>query len=481
MAVVAVLAVLTAALLSFLPIELAVAAASLPLLLWLSVCRPGLLSAALIVLVVLQDALVGAGATWLQAADEAIVLVLAAGLGIRLIRSGTLSRTPLDRATLCLAGTGLAATVLQSVPLTVALLGGLSIFKGLLSWHVAARVRLRGLSTERFLEGVAWIAAALGLLAVIQRIGGEPVYAAMGRLAYFERYAGGKAPSVFYNHNALGHALVLGGALALGLAMQGRPRSRMSAAAVACLAGLLVSASREAWLGAAAGLLLAPLVLRSRRLLAVALIVVSILAIGGTAVYASSETMRTDVAQRSEGVIEGWRDFRLGFSGDKYRGEYRVYIVLKSIEVWRDHMWLGTGPGRFGGQVAVTHQTPIYETYNFQPLDGAHIPLDVFWSRLLAEWGLAGTLCFVWAYGLVLSAHLVAIRATDPLARAVGLGGIVAWGAMLVFGMFAPALEDPLTSIPFWAWGGLSWQLARSAGIEGGRRARVTITHARPS
>ena len=54
-------------------------------------------------------------------------------------------------------------------------------------------------------------------------------------------------------------------------------------------------------------------------------------------------------------------------------------------------------------------------------------------------------------------------RAPDPLGRATGLAAAMALAAVLVLGVFSPALEDPLSSMPFWALGGLTWALGRAS------------------
>ncbi|MCB0215186.1 MAG: O-antigen ligase family protein [Caldilineae bacterium] len=453
---------LAAALLAAGPMPLGLALVAAPIGIWLAARFPGRLLAGLLLLVMAQDALVGIGLGWLQVADEALVLAGAAGLMVRAVETGRLARRPFDAPSLGLAVGGLAAALLQAIPPLVAALGGLALFKGLLAGHLAARSPLDRARLDRFLACLAWLCAAFALVALVQRLGGQPVFDRMGLSDYYQRYAGGKAPSVFFNHNALGHVLVMGGALALARALTatGAARRRMAVCAATCLAGLMVSASRESWLGAAAGLLLAPLLLRSRRLWRIGLATSLSLGLGAALVYGGSETMRAEIARRSAGVIDGWQDFQLGFQGQRFRGEYRVYVLLKSAEVWRDQPWLGTGPGRFGGQVALRYPSPVYPRYDFLPLNGVYYPLDVFWARLLAEWGLVGAGFYLWAFGRVLLACRRAARAPDALARAVGLSGIVVWAAVLVFGVFAPALEDPLVAIPFWAWGGLAWQLA---------------------
>jgi hypothetical protein len=154
----------------------------------------------------------------------------------------------------------------------------------------------------------------------------------------------------------------------------------------------------------------------------------------------------------------------MGFTGMQFRGEYRVYVLLKSWQIFLDHPFLGTGPGRFGGHIATVFESPIYEQYSFLPLDGVYQPLDVFWSRLVTEFGLLGTALYLWA--LVAAGRIMraASASREPLARGLGVGGLMALTAVLVFGVFSPALEDPLVTIPFWAWAGLCWSLTCTDG-----------------
>lgn len=454
-------------------ILIAAALAILAAALW-----PGAWLGLLLVLVILQDWLSARGLPLVQFADEALVLAGLAGIVARTwwriqaegtrpadrTRCVAIPRTPLDLPTLAFAAVGVVAAVAEDIPPVVAALGLLALMKGLLAFQLGARTPLSDRGLRRGLRIVLGLIAALALIGLLQRLGGEPIYRLTGQAGHFATWIGGKTPSLFFNHNAFGHALVLGGALALGLALGlgtavgRRTRRRLALIALACLAGLVVAGSREAWLAAAVGVAVVAAVGRSRRLVMLAAAVVVVIGIGAVTVSLGSPLMRAELARRSAGIGDGWHAYRLGFTGQQFRGEYRVYVLLKSWDIFRDHPVWGTGPGRFGGQVAVRYPSPIYPRYDFLPLDGQHAPLDVFWARLLTEFGLAGTLCYLAAFAAALRIHWRARRSSDPLTRGLGLGGLMAWVAIALFGVFSPALEDPLTAIPLWIWAGVVWR-----------------------
>ena len=418
----------------------------------------------LIVLVVLQDWLVGLGLSQLQVMDEALVLLGLASLAAGIVLHRRFTTTPLDIPSLCFIGAGIIGALLAQIPAIIAAFGLLALLKGLLAFQITGRLSTDGQRDERGLAWLILLSTALAAIALLQRFGGSSVYALMGRQEYFDLWQGGKAPSIFYNHNALGHVLVFGFALALAWRLAGPAkawqRASLNLATLIIFGGIIVSASRESWVGAAAGLLFLALLMRSRKILPIALVGCGLLFFGGIAVYFSSDLMRAEIARRSAGVVDGYQDYQLGFQGWKYRGEYRVYIILKSWEVFQDYPVWGTGPGRFGGHIAVRYPTPIYEDYQYLPLNGAFIPLDVFWSRLLTEFGLVGSAFFIWALLRCLRIFIRAARAEEDspiLLRTLGMGGLMVWAASICFGVFAPSFEDPLSAIPFWAWAGLTW------------------------
>jgi O-antigen ligase len=82
------------------------------------------------------------------------------------------------------------------------------------------------------------------------------------------------------------------------------------------------------------------------------------------------------------------------FSPEYYRG----YALVKSLEIWKDHPLMGSGPGTYGGVVSLIYNSSIYDQYNFESrwfnfMQGPR-SLDQFWPQCLAEMGIVGFISF---------------------------------------------------------------------------------------
>lgn len=75
---------------------------------------------------------------------------------------------------------------------------------------------------------------------------------------------------------------------------------------------------------------------------------------------------------------------------------FRDYARDKGMNVWRDHLLMGVGPGMFGGVVSKMFVSPVYKNYEFNfgllTLVGS---IDQYWPQLLAEVGIIGFILFV--------------------------------------------------------------------------------------
>ena len=67
--------------------------------------------------------------------------------------------------------------------------------------------------------------------------------------------------------------------------------------------------------------------------------------------------------------------------------------MLDALEIFSDHILIGTGPGTYGGWVSINYSlSPIYKEYGIILLGLSSI--DMFWPHFLVEVGLLG-LC-IW-------------------------------------------------------------------------------------
>jgi len=117
---------------------------------------------------------------------------------------------------------------------------------------------------------------------------------------------------------------------------------------------------------------------------------------------------------------------------------FRGYTLTKSIEIWKDYPILGIGPGMYGGVVSVVFNSPVYEQYGFSPHWFAFMSrirsLDQFWSQILAEMGLLGTLAFVFLlFTLFRVARKESLNARDYFRKRLLLGFSVVPVVLVVY------------------------------------------------
>jgi len=130
------------------------------------------------------------------------------------------------------------------------------------------------------------------------------------------------------------------------------------------------------------------------------------------------------------------------FTSETY---FRRYIILKSIEIWKDHPLVGVGPGMYGGWITDDFSSPVFEKYNFAPrwIESIkrHRTLDNFWFQHLAESGLLGAMCFVaLLFGLWKIALREMLLSHDPFRKAM-LSGLNAMLIAMVVHLFTTSLN----------------------------------------
>jgi hypothetical protein len=168
--------------------------------------------------------------------------------------------------------------------------------------------------------------------------------------------------------------------------------------------GVFVSVSRIAYTGLI--FIIGAYIFRNRkRIIILSLIPVIVLSflLGTLPVFDKLGTTKSDLSDKS-GLKknEVWTEECKGVIYRVTSTPYRIYARDKAIEVWKDHPFLGVGPGMFGGVVSVIFKSPVYKEYDFflmWVLEG-YRSLDQFWPQALAEIGVIGALAFI---GLLIS------------------------------------------------------------------------------
>ena len=237
-------------------------------------------------------------------------------------------------------------------------------------------------STQIVSFTLIFLAMAISLCAVWQFLAGARIVPSLSALAeslifshktwYFRRAYMDRGSGTYINPNHLAGMLEMLLPLAVAYTLVGRSKAVtrvvLGYAVLMMLAGIGVTVSRGSWVAAGFALLLlfgTLAVYRSYRFPALVLLVVLV---------ASSALVltRTDYFKQrfSKTFVSGTLDLNV-----------RYDLWQATVEMWRDHFWLGVGPGHYD------HRFRAYrpQSVQLQP-DRAHND----YLNLLADWGVAG-------------------------------------------------------------------------------------------
>jgi len=199
----------------------------------------------------------------------------------------------------------------------------------------------------------------------------------------------------------------------------------MAVCALAGLVGIVLSFSRGAWLGTAAGLL-AMLLVSARGLpiarVAVAGVVAVVLLTGGMR-YAPEA-----VQERYEQLVSQVRLFdarQVIVTPENFAAVERMAHWQTGIAMFQAEPLLGVGVGNFNGRFRDFQVHPGF------PTSAGHA--HNYYIQAAAETGTLGLAVYLWLIGTALAIALRAARTTrDALSRAVGLGAVGVTVALMV-------------------------------------------------
>lgn len=115
----------------------------------------------------------------------------------------------------------------------------------------------------------------------------------------------------------------------------------------------------------------------------------------------------------------------------------RHWSFNTAMEVFKKSPLLGTGPGSYGGQTALYHNSPVY----LQGLQNGYTPLfytDNQWVQVLVQTGLFGILALI---GFFVAVAVNNIRRYIQKRNYYSLGAVAILVAIIIFGSFANVLE----------------------------------------
>jgi putative inorganic carbon (HCO3(-)) transporter len=286
---------------------------------------------------------------------------------------------------------------------------------------------------ERFvwaLVAVVAIAAVVGLLQTGLCPGSQPDYGWPRWL--YHRCA--RARGFFSIYMTLAGVLTLALLLGLPLVISAQRRKRwLLVPWLIALAGLAATYTRGAWLGFAAGVgTLLPLTRRGRWLLVGGLVIV------GLVIFAGSQTLRQ-------------RLLTMGDPNDPTVRE-RIFMWRSGVAMWRDHPWLGVGPGGVKREYA---RYALPEAVKKRTGHVHNTPLQILVERGVL--GLAAWLA-IWVAFYARAIRLLRRLSNEAqLERALVVGSLAAITGFLVGGLSEHNFGDSEVVMVAWAILALPW------------------------
>ena len=265
------------------------------------------------------------------------------------------------------------------------------------------------------LAGVAQF--ALGAYQFTTRSG--PEFFAFGRFL--------RAYGTFEQPNPFGGYMGLVAPLALALTLYGRNRELPAwlnwmalAGLVAVTAGIAMSGSRGAWLGAAAAIGMVA-VLRGRQGQLILLIVVLLAALAG--MLGGLDSVPDQIVDRITGFLPLIGGLSTGndipgieVTDANYANLERLAFWQAAADMWSDHLWLGVGIGNYQAAYA-DYSLPKWRV----PLGHAHN----YYLNVAAETGLIGLSAYLalWA-AVIWRLAKITIQSQSTYVKALALGAL---------------------------------------------------------
>ncbi len=329
--------------------------------------------------------------------SEPMLAVTGAVIAVDAVRRGTLGgalRDPVAGLLVLFVALAAVSAVVNATPPLVALFGILMTIDAIAIFFVARMVpaddRARGIAIGAVVAAVV----AISLFGIAQVLLDPDLFGFVSFEGQFGE--GGRISSILGGPNLV--AALIG--LTLPFALFGSrhltdARLRWTArAALFVLAwALVLTFSRGAWISVGIGAVVGTLLLdwRSLPILAVALV----LAWGASTVMPRGLLVPEATGGSGGGgggpsIVDSTVD-RIGNLAD--RNDTRGRFLRDGLRIVDDHMWLGVGPGRYGGGAAKIIESPVYTEYDVE-LYG-YRTVHNFWLHLLGESGVLGTAVFL--------------------------------------------------------------------------------------
>lgn len=390
------------------------------------------------------------------AGDGLLVVALISTIVVNLMRNRhpILAFGPIGPALVGFIGLGIVSTIVNGVPLHIAGLGILSTVHSMIIFLVIISIGITAKDVHTFVYWTIGVMAVAALIGILQVFPQSPAWA-LGGLRMHAIGGLMRVDGPLEHPLSLGDDLAMTAPLAFMLLLFGRldrqKRDWLVLASGLMVVAILLTFAREAWIALAIGALFLGLTVE-RRLLKIfvvyvlpAIVLLALLTVPFLGSFNSVDT-----------------------------GAQRLTFFRLALPLIKSHLLFGAGPGRFGGHVALVTHTPLYAQYHLTGFFyGTGNQIDQFWTHLLAESGILGTL--VYLSGIV-ACFLVGRRAygsaVTPRRRAIILGLMYAIPVTVLISVTSSTLEAGPGATLFWGLMGMLIVLAmqgepdsRSAGV----------------
>lgn len=381
--------------------------------------------------------------------SEGLLTIAAIAIGARALIEGRFLPALRQPATVALGLfviLALASAVVNRVAPVNAAFGILFTVDAMAVFFLAAMVPWREVHLKVLVSIVVAIAGAAALLAVAQVVLSPTLF---GLTAFDGRFGEGTRVGAFFagNPNILGAMLAVAAPFTFYGAVELPDRRwRRASAALGLLlsVALIFTFSRGAWLGLGVATLGTSLILLRPRVLAVAL-VSGVLAFGIANVLPRNLLVGGASADGGSVDIIGSTFDRIGTIGEG--NDLRVIFIDQGLPLLGEKPLLGVGPGYYGGAVAQTWGSPVYDRLGDEAPERA---VDNFWLHLLVEFGILGTLAYCAIYVLAVWRPLRAAWRQSGLALVFLGGALTAMGVLAIDSVTEMILEGNTFSMLGW-------------------------------
>jgi O-antigen ligase len=392
-------------------------------------------------------------------ASEGLLVIVGVSILVHGYRTGRLMpalRHPMTLLMVAFVAVAIASALANRVSPAV---GGLGIVFTVDAFALFFLARVIG-----FDERAAWIAAVAfvgfavvaGILALGQVVLMPDL---LGLTTWTGRFGEGLRPGSLFaaEPNMLGAVL----AIALPFATFGVARPELGrkvrwicfVAAVILGVALIFTFSRGTWIALFIGIGIVGVVVERKALIfttAIAAICLAIaLALPRGILLPPGSQWSTDIANATLGRIDAISQGR----------DLRFKFMENALPILIDHPVIGSGPGTYGGGVAVHFGSPNYSRYT-EGVAPVGQTVDNYWLHVLVEFGVVGALLLVTMLFLAVVEIVRAIRGASGRRRTL-LAAVAA--STIVLGVASTTemlLEGNTTSFPLWFFIGVGSVLA---------------------